>query len=156
MTNRKYAHDDALDFTTWDGEPVGSISPHGAIVVCVRSATPGSELLILHRAHTGIDYEGNWAWTPPSGARRPGESVSECARRELREEVGLAITPRPVDVDRDWAIFVVEVPHPVEIILDAEHDRYEWVHPEEAIQRCQPAEVAESIRFAITRIGDPT
>ena len=58
MTNRKYAHDDAPDFTTWDGEPVGSISPHGAIVVCVRSATPGSELLILHRAHTGVDYEG--------------------------------------------------------------------------------------------------
>lgn len=84
MPNRLYADEDAPDFTTWDGKPVAENPPHGVMVVCWRGS-PASELLILHRAHNGADYEGDWAWTPPSGARAPSEGIIECARRDVIE-----------------------------------------------------------------------
>lgn len=48
-------------------------------------------LLLLHRKHNGSAYEGDWAWTTPSGARLPGELVHACAQRELAEETGLTL-----------------------------------------------------------------
>ena len=34
------------------------------------------EFLLLHRvAPGGPDYEGEWAWTPPAGARQPREDL---------------------------------------------------------------------------------
>jgi len=50
----------------------------------------GWEYLPLHRAHRGAGYAGDWAWTPPSGARLPGEPVLAGALRELKEEAGIA------------------------------------------------------------------
>ena len=59
--------------TTWDGLPVAREKPYGASILVWRRAGAGREWLVLHRAHHGRDYAGDWGWTPPAGARLPGE-----------------------------------------------------------------------------------
>jgi 8-oxo-dGTP pyrophosphatase MutT (NUDIX family) len=41
------------------------------------------EHLLLHRAHHGPDFAGDWAWTFPAGCRQPGERVYLSVLREL-------------------------------------------------------------------------
>ena len=133
--------------TTWDGRPVSPEPPHGASIVVYRRARDGYEYLILHRAHNGPDYEGDWAWTPPSGARLPGEPLAACAARELKEETGLFLTPRATELgSAEWAVYAVEVDADAPITLDAEHDRFQWIPLAEALQRCRPPVVAEALR----------
>ncbi len=76
---------------TWDGDVVARERPYGASVLVWRKPEGARQWLILHRKHHGADYEGEWAWTPPSGARRPGEPLDRCAQRELCEETGLTL-----------------------------------------------------------------
>ncbi|MGH7468575.1 MAG: NUDIX domain-containing protein [Longimicrobiales bacterium] len=91
---------------TWDGKPIATEPPFGATVMVYRTTSSGREFLLLHRAHRGLEYEGDWAWTPPAGARYPNEPIEACALRELREEAGLQATLRRLDhPPRDWAIF---------------------------------------------------
>jgi 8-oxo-dGTP pyrophosphatase MutT (NUDIX family) len=122
------------------------------MVVCWRRSEESAEVLLLHRS--GSDGGVDWEWTPPSGARYPGETVTDCARRELAEETGLDLTPEPVALYRNWALFAVEVPPGLVPKLDIEHDRFEWVDPEEAAQRCRPAEASEAVGLAVSRIND--
>jgi 8-oxo-dGTP pyrophosphatase MutT (NUDIX family)/RimJ/RimL family protein N-acetyltransferase len=135
---------------TWDGLPVADDEPHGATVVVRR---PGADYLILHRAHHGPDYAGDWAWTPPAGARQPGESVFACVQRELAEEAGLTSREMwPIDFSGDWAVFCLDVPADANVeLIDAEHDAFEWVSADTAIRRCKPAAVGQTVRAA-TRI----
>ncbi len=151
MSSRRFGNEDASDLTTWDGTPVAEEPPHGAVVVCLRDAGSTTEVLLLHRAHDPVG-DGDWAWTPPSGARRPGEPIDACARRELLEETGIDMNPSPVDTNRDWAIFVAVVPETVDVTLDCEHDRYEWVGLDEATRRCRPPVVAQGVRLAAAAI----
>lgn len=140
------------NWTTWDGRPVSPEPPHGVSIVVYRRASAGAgcEFLLLHRAHNGPDYEGDWAWTPPSGARLPGEPLDACAVRELREETGLSLTPRPTDLgSAEWAVYLAEVEENAPITLDVEHDRFEWVTLDHALRRCRPAVVSD----ALLRVG---
>ncbi|WP_158630235.1 NUDIX domain-containing protein [Glycomyces terrestris] len=141
--------------TTHDGLPISQEPPFGVTVV-VRAASPdGTRYLLLHRAHQGPDYEGDWAWTPPAGARLPGEGVGQAARRELSEEAGpdvaaFGATLRPFPGEAgEWARFLLDVPWgtPVELV-DPEHDRWEWVALEEGLRRCRPEQVADALRVA--------
>jgi 8-oxo-dGTP pyrophosphatase MutT (NUDIX family) len=142
-------------FTTRDGEPVSHDRPYGAAVVVASRAPEGWRYLLLHRAHKGPAWGGDWAWTPPSGSRKPGEDVTACAIRELHEETGLHGSPQPVVTsDTDWAVFVIEVPPGTEIAVDGtEHDRLEWVTYTEARRRCRPAAVADSFTTACEASG---
>lgn len=135
---------------TWDGLPVAPDEPHGATIV-VRRPTPGGdqEYLLLHRAHHGPAYDGDWAWTPPAGSRQPGEPVLAAAVRELAEESGLrAALLRPVDLRGIWVVFALDVPAGTQARVDAEHDRLEWVSLAEALARCKPDVVAGGLRQA--------
>ncbi len=142
------------DLATWDGQPRAAEPPFGAAVIVYRRCTAGREFLLLHRSHAGPDYEGDWAWTPPSGARLPGEAIEACAQRELLEEAGLAVPARALpNAAPDWMIFEAEVGEDVQVVLgDVEHDRFEWVSLAEALRRCVPAKVAEAFQTVAARL----
>jgi len=133
----------AIAWRTADGEPVSREPPYGVAVVVTR---PDGAVLLLHRTGRG---EREWAWGPPAGARLPGEAVEECARRELREETGLALDPNPVGAGGDWCVFVAEAPAEAEVRLSDEHDAHAWLPLEEAVARCRPPLVAEQLRAAV-------
>jgi 8-oxo-dGTP pyrophosphatase MutT (NUDIX family) len=143
------------EFTTWDGEPVSRDRPHGATIVVASRAPDGWRYLLLHRAHRGPAWDGDWAWTPPTGSRKPGEDVTACAIRELQEETGLPASPRPVRTgDVEWAVFALEVPWETAVAVDgAEHDRLEWVSYAEARSRLRPAALNESFLTACDAAG---
>src|SRR4051794_18009308 len=144
--------------TTWDGKPIAAENPRGCGVLVRRRTSSGEvEALVLHRAHNGPDYEGDWAWTSPAGARFPGEPVYTAALRELAEEAGITgMALAPQDLSAPWARFVVEVEPDREIeLVDPEHDRFEWVSIDEARRRAQPASVSEGFAsLAERRYGD--
>jgi len=146
--------EDGLPERTWDGLPVAPDDPRGAQIVVRRPAGPGgaeTEYLMLHRAVHGPGYEGDWAWTPPSGARLPGEPILAGAERELAEEAGLrAVRLHPADLSGPWAVFAADVPPDTRVTLDAEHDRFAWLRGDEAAHRCLPAPVALTFRLAAT------
>jgi 8-oxo-dGTP pyrophosphatase MutT (NUDIX family) len=127
---------------TWDDLPVSREKPYGATVVVRR----GGDVLLLHRAHEGRDYDGDWAWTPPSGSRLPGESPEECARRELREEAGLELALHHVpSAHDDWTLWVADAPADAEVALDDEHDAYRWLPLDDAAALCKPDRVAAGL-----------
>ena len=138
---------------TWDGQPISAEPPFGATVVVFRFYGGATEVLLLHRAHHGPEYAGDWAWTPPAGARLPGEAVDACARRELLEETGLEL---PLELTEcgsaEWPHYVAEARHGAEIRLDAEHDRFEWVTADEAPMRSLPDLMRLPLLAAIERI----
>lgn len=142
---------DAADWVTYDGLPISSDRPSVAVVVVSRTeggADP--RYLLLHRAHHGPDFAGDWAWTPPAGARFPGEDITATAARELREETGLVAVPLPVLVDDvDCAILRLNIDPEATVVIDGtEHDRMEWVSFDEACRRCLPSVVVEQLRAA--------
>jgi 8-oxo-dGTP pyrophosphatase MutT (NUDIX family) len=141
--------------TTYDGLPVAEDPPFGASIVVYRRAGAGLEFLILHRAHEGPTYEGDWAWTPPAGARLPGEAPDICASRELYEETRLQLSIRPTRHGSvDWLVYVAEAPGDAVVALDDEHDRFEWVSPPEAVARCRPDQVSVQLRAVAEGLGD--
>jgi aminoglycoside 6'-N-acetyltransferase len=131
--------------TTWDGLPIAADWPTGATVVVRRT---DGDILLLHRAHHGPDFDGDWAWTPPSGARHPGEPLHAGALRELAEEAGITGTPiTAVDLSAQWGLFAAEVGPDTEVTLvDVEHDKFQWVRPADALRIVHPPVVAGAIR----------
>ena len=63
--------------------------PNAASVAIVRDG----KVLLIKRAYAPYQH----LWTLPGGRIEPGESIEQCAIREIAEEVGLVIrNPRPV------------------------------------------------------------
>jgi 8-oxo-dGTP pyrophosphatase MutT (NUDIX family) len=139
---------------TWDGLPVAGEPPYACCVVVWRQAAAGREFLVLHRAHFGPDFGGDWASTPPSGARQPGEDPGAAAARELHEETGLDLPLGRVDSPNpDVALYVAEASAACEIFLDAEHDAHRWLPLEGAAELCLPAAVADGLRAVATTLA---
>lgn len=137
--------------TTWDGLPVARERPYACCVVVWRHGAVGREFLVLHRAHFGPDFAGDWAWTPPSGARQPGEDPDAAAARELLEETGLELAlTRLESPSPDVSLYVAEAPGAAEVALDSEHDAHRWLPLEAAVELCLPATVADGLRAAAT------
>lgn len=139
--------------TTWDGQPISQEKPYGATIVVYRHTAGKLEYLIMHRTYAGPDYEGDWAWTPPSGARHPDEEIGACARRELQEETGLELVPVLTDFGTEgWWVFMAEMSPEGKIRLSVEHDQFAWVSPEIAVQKCRPEVVSLPLQKLAPRI----
>ena len=129
--------------TTWDGLFISEEPPHGVtVIVYRRDHGAGPQFLVLHRRGA----TGDWAWGPPAGARLPGEDVEACASRELEATTGLRLPLHALPHDPEWASFCAEAGAGHTVVLGREHDRAEWVTLDEAMQRCQPAIVAEQFQ----------
>jgi len=128
----------------------------GAMVVVFRRTGCGDvQVLMLHRAGRGTAYEGDWAWTPPAGQREPGETAAACASRELLEETALDLVPRPTGCGTEaWPVYVAEAGSDAAVSLadEPEHDRFEWLAPQEALARCRPELVRGALRAAVSVI----
>ncbi len=121
-----------------------------AVVVWRRRAE--LEVLLLHRSLFGEDFSGDWAWTTPGGARERDEPPAVTAARELSEETGLTLACRPVrsavaEAQREIEVdvFVAEATADADVRLSDEHDRYEWVRPDD-LDRCLPSWVGQMYR----------
>jgi len=138
--------------TTWDGLPVARERPYACSVVVWREVEGRREFLLLHRlAPGGASFEGDWAWTPPSGARQPGEAADAAAMRELKEEIGLVLPLTPLleaTASEDVALYAAQAPPQAEVVLDDEHDRFVWLTLEEALPKCLPPVVAQGLANA--------
>jgi 8-oxo-dGTP pyrophosphatase MutT (NUDIX family) len=65
-----------------------------SVAVCIVVQQGALCLLITRRAANLRNHPGQWAL--PGGSRDPGESAEGTARRELREETGVAVQPGDV------------------------------------------------------------
>ncbi len=99
------------------------------------ASTVGAGAVVLHGDRillVRLTY--GWAkgrWVIPNGALRPGETLAECALRELREEAGLKgeagalvavrslASPRGSDTFAACAVHAAGEPHPDEAEVDA-------------------------------------
>ena len=135
--------------TTYDGLPISPTPPYGASIVVSCFIGRERRYLLLHRAHAGPDYEGDWAWTPPAGSRLPDEPIDACAARELAEETGLSGVLRAIPGGNpDWALFALDFETEPAVRLDGEHDRYEWVNLADARLRCRPDAIVSGLDLA--------
>jgi 8-oxo-dGTP pyrophosphatase MutT (NUDIX family) len=125
----------------------------GAAVAVWRRTEAGIEWLVLHRSHFEPAFAGDWAWGPPGGGCDQGESIEECARRELHEETGLDAQCVPTEcggesartLGTDFILFQAEVALDAEVALSWEHDAYRWLPLDEARALCLPASVGDQL-----------
>lgn len=104
--------------------------PQAVVAVVIRDG----EVLVVRRA-PGVPRPGYW--TPVSGRVQAGESQPDAVVREVREEVGLSVTPRAKvwECDTDDGTFRLywwlAVAGPGALTLDpAEVSDARWVAPE--------------------------
>jgi 8-oxo-dGTP pyrophosphatase MutT (NUDIX family) len=147
----------SADESTWDGLEIAAEDARGSSVAVRRFDDAGEvKLLVLHRAVNGPDYEGEWAWTSPAGARQPGEAIFAAALRELGEETGIVSDDVwAVDLSARWALFACDVPGDVEVdLVDVEHDRFAWLTADAASSRILPSWVADEQIRRVAAIPD--
>ncbi|HRO29972.1 MULTISPECIES: NUDIX hydrolase [Micrococcaceae] len=133
-----------------DPEPTAEILAAGVLPWRVNGR--GLEVLLIHRP----DYD-DWSW--PKGKLDDGETLPECAVREVREEIGLDVelglplpsthytvnggTPKEV-----W-YWAVEVARQSPQVDGKEVDRVEWVSAEQALEQLTNASDVEPLTVLI-------
>ncbi|WP_379132095.1 (deoxy)nucleoside triphosphate pyrophosphohydrolase [Paenibacillus sp. sgz500958] len=92
--------------------------------------------ILIARRRAGKSQEGLWEF--PGGKIEPGESVPQCLKRELMEEMSLSIVPLEVfDIsEHDYgSIHIRLIAWRAEYrggeIHLSDHDDYRWLLPEE-------------------------
>jgi len=133
------------------------------------AAAPKVELeILLMRRSPGRILPGLWQCV--SGSLEAGESVTDGALRELREETGYGPEQIRGFYDTDQvnqfheptvgavvtsAVFAVRVSPAVEPTLSHEHDAMRWVSPDEALELAVWPAYRESIRRIVENLLDP-
>jgi 8-oxo-dGTP pyrophosphatase MutT (NUDIX family) len=79
-----------------------AVSAGGVVLAETRPDAPVA--LVAHRS-----VRGSLQWTLPKGAQEPGETVTETALREVREETGLEVELiGPLDTIDYWFVWAPE------------------------------------------------
>ncbi|MFD8804131.1 NUDIX hydrolase [Streptomyces sp. NPDC059597] len=117
--------------------------PDDMMLRCSTILFRGECVLLVHRTAQGLDD-----WVLPGGTPRMGESMAACARREMREETGLAVEPTRV-------AFVLEAVDPdnrqrtVDLVFAADGS----AHGQSLVAR-EPGMTPEFVPFARLRALD--
>lgn len=124
-----------------------SIKPAAAVAIL----NPQKEILMLHRRDNG-------KWTLPGGTLEYGESMTECALREVREESGLNVNITDIigtytdpnikvaysdgEVRQEFTIVYFGTVTDFNVTLDEESRQYRWV----SLERIKELPLADSQR----------
>lgn len=123
-----------------------------------RQGTEAQELLLMRRTTRRF----NGKWFPVEGLVDSGEATEEAALREVREETSLTVErlyreqvePMLFRSEVFIYIFVGFVAPSADVILNPEHDAYEWLSPVLALQRLSLPEQQATLRRIQTRFLD--
>lgn len=106
-------------------------------VIPVTAAVIESDgrVLIARRRHAFMGY----LWEFPGGKQEPGETLEECLRREIREELGIEIdvgeplcaTTQPVNCQVTIRLHAYRASYVSGEMTLHEHDEVRWVSPED-------------------------
>jgi 8-oxo-dGTP pyrophosphatase MutT (NUDIX family) len=104
---------------------------------CIIVAADTGRWCLQQRSRTVTDPG---VWSTWGGGREPGESVSQCVRRELAEESGYSgpVRLEPVDSNGTYATFLAHVPHEFEPELNSESQAYQWSDPDDLPEPLHP------------------
>ncbi|GAB4463354.1 MAG: hypothetical protein Kow00120_29840 [Anaerolineae bacterium] len=109
-----------------------------ARIVSVVVQRPDGRVLIVQRSPRRRAMPGKWSVI--SGYIEEGESVSQAATREVREEIALEVVveqmgaPFPVQVGEETLLIhpvLARAPADAAVTLDWENQAYRWIAPEE-------------------------
>ncbi|MFQ6012433.1 MAG: aconitase X swivel domain-containing protein [Thermoplasmata archaeon] len=118
-------------------------------------------ILLLQRSAEVGSFQGHWAGV--SGYLEGEEAPEDRARAEILEETGVrdarlrgqgdVVLARGRDPDAVWAVhpFLFDVPSG-EVVLDWEHDAYEWAVPEEVGTYTTVPKLQEALASALASI----
>jgi type II secretory ATPase GspE/PulE/Tfp pilus assembly ATPase PilB-like protein/8-oxo-dGTP pyrophosphatase MutT (NUDIX family) len=143
-------------------ESMTSVTAGVVDIYAIRPLAGGWKVLTLQRA-PGTRCPG--AWETIHGRLDPGERPELGAVRELREETGLSVsrlynvTVQPfylhtlgtVQLAIVFAAFVAE---PADVVLGEEHQRYDWLTPEEALSRFIWPREREALSHILQLLGE--
>ena len=114
-------------------------------VACHAVLYYDDKILIVRRSKT--DLKRPLEWDLPGGIAEEGEMPAEACSREVKEETGITINPQDLRLvfaltkffqgnnnNVTWLIYLGESKK-LDIKLSFEHDKYEWVELNEAIDR---------------------
>jgi mutator protein MutT len=139
-----------------DDDPAPAV---GRVDVAIAIIARGGKVLICQRPEGG-SFAGYWEF--PGGKREPGETVVDCLKREVLEELAIHITPLRAlrTVDHDYARGPIRL-HPFLCAHSAgELQRLAcqdaaWVEPRDLTRYQFPPANEELIREAIACLTDP-
>lgn len=148
-----------------DAPEINSIKPAAAVAIL----NGNKELLMLHR-------KDNKKWTMPGGTLEFGESMVDCALREVKEESGLSVEIKDIiatytdpnirvaysdgEVRQEFTIVYYGETKDFDVKLDAESSQFVWIPLEEVnnlsladSQRRRIADVITYLDTGIKKLG---